>query len=86
MYEKLDTLRATCSIAGIVALLIYIVLCLTGNSSSFLLVRVITATIALTAYSIKCGAEVVSDEKFGNSIFLMAICLLDLIASAMMLV
>ena len=70
------------SIAGIVALLIYIVLTIAGSGNVFLVVRVITATIALTAYAVKCGAEIVSDEKFGNSIFLMCICVLDIILSA----
>ncbi|MCI8621805.1 MAG: hypothetical protein HFJ50_09165 [Clostridia bacterium] len=86
MYEKLNTLRLTCNIAGSVALLIYIMLCFGGSNSGFLVIRVITAVIALTAYSIKCGAEIMSDEKLGNTIFLMAICLFDIIFSAIMLV
>ena len=80
MNEKLNNLRSGCNIAGIVALLIYIVLTIAGNV--FLVVRVITATIALTAYAVKCGAEIASDEKFGNSIFLMCICVFDIILSA----
>ena len=82
MNEKLNNLWSGCSIAGIVALLIYIVLTIAGSGNVFLVVRVITATIALTAYAVKCGAEIVSDEKFGNSIFLMCICVLDIILSA----
>lgn len=82
MYEKLNTLRTTCSIAGIVALLIYVVLPIAGSGNVFLAVRVFTATIALTAYAIKCGAEIVSDEKFGISIFLMTICVFDIVLSA----
>lgn len=86
MYEKLNSLRSACNIAGIVALLIYIMLCFGGSNSSFLVIRVITAVIALTAYSIKCGAEAISDEKLGSTIFLMAICLFDIIFSAIMLI
>lgn len=86
MNEKVNTLRNSCNIAGIVALLIYIVLSIAGSGSVFLVVRVITATIALTAYAIKCGAEVASDEAFGNSIFLMVFCILDIVWSAAQLI
>lgn len=86
MNEKLSNLRTACSIAGIVALLIYIVLTIAGSGNVFLAVRVITATIALIAYAIKCGAEIVSDEKFGNSIFLMSICVLDIVLSAVQMI
>lgn len=86
MYENLNTLRSTCNIAGTVALLIYILLCFGGNNSIFLVMRVITAVIALTVFSIKCGAEAISDEKLGNTIFLMAFCLFDIIMSAIMLI
>lgn len=86
MYEKLNSLRLACKIVGIVALLIYIMLCFGGSNSSFLVIRVITAVIALIAYSIQCGAEIISDEKLGSTIFLMANCLFNIIFSAIMLI
>lgn len=86
MYKQINILRLICNIAGIIALLIYTMLCFGGSNSGFLVSRVIIAVIALTAYSIKCGAEAISNKKLGNTIFLMAICLLDVIISAMLLV
>ena len=86
MSEKLNTLQKTCDIAGIVSLLIYIVICFCGSNSVFLVIRVIAAVIALTAFSIKCGAEAMSDEKSGNTIFMIGICLFNMILSAIMLV
>lgn len=86
MYEKLHTLRLTCSTVGIVALFIYIILCFSGSSSVVLVLRVITAAIALAAYSIQCGASTMNDEKLGDTIFMIAICLFDIIVSAIMLI
>ena len=86
MHENLNILRSTCDIAGTIAILIYILLCFGGNNSILLVMRVITAVIALTFFSIKCGAEAISDEKLGNTILLMVICLFDIIMSAIMLI
>lgn len=83
MYEKLNTLRANCSITAFVSLGIHIVLYLAGGSSSFFAIKVITVAIALTACSIKCGAEVISDEEPRESILFMVICLVDIIVNVM---
>ena len=82
MYEKLKTLRSICDTVGVVALFICIMLCAGGKNSIFIVMRVITAAIALTAFSIKCGAEVMSDEKLGYTIFLMSLSLFDIIIGA----
>lgn len=82
MYEKLKTLRSICNTVGAVALFICIMLCLGGDNSIFLVMRVITAVIALTAFSIKCGAEAMSDKKLGYTIFMMSLSLFDIIVSA----
>lgn len=85
MDEKLNTLRKICNTAGYVALLIYIMLCSGGMNSGFLMMRVIISAIAVTAFSIRCGAEAMSDEKIENTFCIIVVCLFNLLINAFVL-
>ena len=86
MDEKKRSICNISSIVGIVALLIYIILAVVGKSEYLYVMRILFAGIATIAYAIKLGVEISSDEKIGNSIFLIAICLFDVFASALQLI
>ena len=78
--------RNICSIVGIVSLLIYIILTVVGTNNYLLAMRVFFAGVAAVAYSIKMGIELANDESIGYSIFLVAICILDVVISSIQMV
>ena len=85
MNEKLEKMRIICNCVGTVALLIYIVMTFGGNESIFLLMRIFTATVALIAYAIKFGAELINNVKFNQSLVLMTMATTDIVLSAIQL-
>ena len=85
MDEKKRSICNICSIVGIVALLEYIILMVAGSNAYLLAIRLIFAGIAAIAYAIKLGVEISSEESWGNSVFLIAICLFDIVLTAMQL-
>lgn len=85
MREKLKILKFVCNFVGLVALLCYLVFALLGITNSYLVARIITASIALLAYSISCCADIIDHSKIGYSLSMMAFSLIDIIASALQL-
>ncbi len=85
MDEKKRSICCICSIVGIVALLVYILLTVAGSNAYLLAIRLIFAGIAAIAYAIKLGVELSSEESWGNSVFLIAICLFDIVLTAIQL-
>ena len=85
MNEKLEKMRIICNCVGAVALLIYIVMTFGGNESIFLLMRIFTATVALIAYAIKFGVELINNVKFNQSLILMTMATTDIVLSAIQL-
>lgn len=85
MDEKKRSICNICSIVGIVALLVYIILTVAGSNPYLLAIKLIYAGIAAIAYAIKLGVEISSEETWGNSVFLIALCLFDIVLTAMQL-
>lgn len=85
MDEKKQSICNICNIVGIVALLVYIILTVAGSNPYLLAIKLIFAGIATIAYAIKLGVEISSEETWGNSVFLIAICLFDIVLTAMQL-
>ena len=86
MDEKKRTICNICSIVGIVALLVYIILTVAGSTPYLLAIRLIFAGIAAIAYAIKLGVEISSEKSWGNySVFLIEICLFNIVLTAMQL-
>ena len=85
MDEKKRSICNICSIVGIVALLVYIILTVAGSNPYLLAIKLIYAGIAAIAYAIKLGVEISSEETWGNSVFLIAICLFDIVLTAIQL-
>ena len=85
MNEKLEKMRNICNCVGAVALLMYIVMTFGGNESIFLLMRIFTATVALIAYAIKFGVELINNVKFNQSLILMTMATTDIVLSAIQL-
>ena len=85
MDEKKRSICNICSIVGIVALLVYIILTVAGSNPYLLAIRLIFASIAAIAYAIKLGVEISSEETWGTSLFLIVICLSDIVLTAMQL-
>jgi len=85
MDEKKRSICNICSIVGIVALLVYIILTVAGSNPYLLAIKLIFAGIAAIAYAIKLGVEISSEETWGNSVILIALCLFDIVFTAMQL-
>ena len=85
MDEKKRSICNICSIVGIVALLVYIILTVAGSNPYLLAIKLMFAGIAAIAYAIKLGVEISSEETWGNSVFLIAICLFDIVLTAIQL-
>ena len=85
MDEKKRSICNICSIVGIVALLVYIILTVAGSNPYLLAIKLMFAGIAAIAYAIKLGVEISSEETWGNSVFLIALCLFDIVLTAMQL-
>lgn len=85
MDEKKRSICNICSIVGIVALLVYIILTVAGSNPYLLAIKLIFAGIAAIAYAIKLGVEISSEETWGNSVILIALCLFDIVLTAMQL-
>lgn len=78
MDEKKQSICNICSIVGIVALLVYIILTVAGSNPYLLAIRLIFVSIAAIAYVIKLGVKISSKEPCGSSVSFIAICLLIL--------
>ena len=85
MDEKKQSICNICSIVGIVALLVYIILTVAGSNPYLLAIKLIFASIAAIAYAIELGVEISSEETWGNSVILIALCLFDIVLTAMQL-
>ncbi len=85
MDEKKRSICNICSIVGIVALLVYIILTVAGSNPYLLAIKLIFASIAAIAYAIELGVEISSEETWGNSVILIALCLFDIVLTAMQL-
>ena len=85
MDEKKRSICNNCSIVGIVALLVYIILTVAGSNPYLLAIKLIFASIAAIAYAIELGVEISSEETWGNSVILIALCLFDIVLTAMQL-
>lgn len=85
MDEKKRSICNICSIVGIVALLVYIILTVAGSNPYLLVIKLIFASIAAIAYAIELGVEISSEETWGNSVILIALCLFDIVLTAMQL-
>ena len=85
MDEKKRSICNICSIVGIVALLVFIILTVTGSNPYLLAIKLIFAGIAAIAYAITLGIEISSEETWGISVLVIAICLFDIVLAAMQL-
>ena len=85
MDEKKRNIQIGCSIVGVVALLIYIILALVGRNTVLFVLRILFAGIAAIAYVIKTGAEISNDDSYKGSVFIIAICLAAIVITAMQL-
>ncbi len=85
MDEKKRSFCIICSIVGSVALLGFCILTIAGSTPYLLVIRLIFAGIAAIAYTIKLGVEISSEESWGISVFLIAICLFDIVLTAIQL-
>ena len=85
MDEKKRNIQFGCSIIGTVALWIYIILALVGSNTVLFVLRILFAGIAAIAYAINMGAEISNDDSYKGSVFLIAICLADIVITAMQL-
>ena len=85
MQKRLQTLRLICNNVGVIALFIYVLLFVIGSHDKFLMTRVFAATSALILYSIKFGAEIVSNEYIRSTIILVLMCLFNFIISIILL-
>ena len=57
-----------CSIIGIIACLIYFIFMLVGKSNTFLVWRILLATVASIVASIRMGIQLSNDEPYENSV------------------
>ena len=85
MDEKKRKIQIACSIVGDVALLIYIILAVAGSNTVLFALRILCAVIAIIAFAFKMGAEISNDDSYGDSVFVITICLLDIVITAMQL-
>ena len=85
MDEKKRNTWILCSIIGIVALLIYIIITVVGSNEYLLVLGVLFAGIAALSCAIKLGIEISCNEKIGDSIFAICICLFAILIGAMQL-
>lgn len=85
MDEKKRNICIICTIVGIVALLVYIILTVSGSNAYLLAIRLIFVGIATIAFAIRLGVEISSKESWGNSVFLIALCLFDIVLTAIQL-
>ena len=79
MNEKVNKLRSICDVVGLLSLFVYFLMTLAGNENIFLVLRIIFASIALAAYSIEFGARIISNQKIAGSIFMVFMCMVDII-------
>ena len=85
MDEKKRSICNICSIVGNVSLLVYLILTVVGSTPYLLAIRLIFAGIAAVAYAIKLGVEISREETWGNSAFMITICLVDIVVTAVQL-
>ena len=83
MDEKKRNIWIGCTIVGIVAILIYSILKVIGSNTVLFALRIIFAEIAVIAYAIRMGTEISSDDSYGTSVLIIAICLFAIVISAM---
>ncbi len=85
MDEKKRSICKICHIVGNVALLVYIILKVAGSNPNLLAIKLLFAGIAAIAYAITLGIEISSEETWGISVLVIAICLFDIVLAAMQL-
>lgn len=88
MSEKKKTLRCICLTIGLVSLVVYLiffVLSLVEKNDCICTMRIIVAGIATIAYTITLGVEISDDSVSVSSILLIAICLYQILITAMQL-
>ena len=88
MDEKKWNTRSLCSIIGMVALLIYIIITVVGSNEYLLVLRVLFAGIAALSNAIRLGIAI-SCHEISNCIFLIGIicmCLFIILIIAMQFV
>ena len=78
---KLDK-KDICNLVGTTALLIYIILVISGKDSFLLTGRIVLASIAAIAYLIKMGIEIHDKQDFSHSVILTSFCLWDIYLTA----
>lgn len=87
MEEKLESLRFGCGFVGTIGFSAYIILVLAGSCVGInFLSRIITAMVALIAYSIKLGIEIASHKECTTSVYCILFAIIDIIVTAANLV
>ena len=71
-----------CNLVGTIALLIYIILAISGKTTFLLTGRIIFASIAAIAYLIKMGIEFHDKQDTTHSAMLISFCLWDIYLTA----
>ena len=85
MDKKKRNIQNGCSIIGVVALLIYIILAVVCSNTVSFALRILFAVIAAIAFAIKMGIEISNHDSCGSSILIIAFCLFDTVMSTMQL-
>lgn len=85
MKQKSSIVRNVCEIIGGMALVIYcfIAVGFGVEQNVFQALGILTASVGLIAYSIKCIIEIALEGKLSNSIFFMCIFIVDIFAIVM---
>lgn len=83
MSEKERRFCSICNIVGGVAILVHLILTFLQGIPHLFVIRLIFACIATVAFAIKFGIELLRAEKYGYSLFLFVISLLNIVVSAM---
>lgn len=78
---KLDK-KDICNLVGTIALLIYIILAISGKTTFLLTGRIILASVAAIAYLIKMGIEFHDKQDTSHSVILTSFCLWDIYLTA----
>ena len=97
MIKKLKNIREVCNYVGATSLLIYFVFCildLRGDNSTFMLLQIFFASVALIANSVRLGIEIsisikkeetLLNKNLESAIFLIMLCIADIIIVAVQL-
>ena len=80
--KKKQNIYSICGIVATVALLGYIALTVAGSSAYLLAIRLIFTGIAAIAIAIRLVVEISSKDSWINSVVLIAICLYEIVVTA----